>query len=195
MAWERYLAVLQKIQAAGAWRPECPSMWVCWHGRYYHKIETFLLIFFLKRCGLSEQRNTYLYFLALNRAVNLELLTWPQLVWKKKKNYGKKMVTCTNIDFVLRISLNNVDKTVLNLWHVQRRWSCDRIGPWWHPSICGKLLTCRTSVMSVNGKFSFPSCDLHLLSLFLRQVHAVAARPHRCHQSFCGTSPQSLDVH
>ena len=118
MAWERYLAVLQKIQAAGAWRPECPSMWVCWHGRYYHKIETFLLIFFLKRCGLSEQRNTYLYFLALNRAVNLELLTWPQLVWKKKEELWKKMVTCTNIDFVLQISLNNVDKTVLNLWHV-----------------------------------------------------------------------------
>ena len=78
---------------------------------------------------------------------------------------------------------------------VSCRWSCDRIGPWWHASFCGKLLTCRTSVMSVNGKFSFPSCDLHLLSLFLRQVHAVAARPHRCHQSFCGTSPQSLDVH
>ena len=30
---------------------------------------------FLKRCGLSVQRNTYLYYLALNEAVNLELLT------------------------------------------------------------------------------------------------------------------------
>ena len=47
---------------------------------------------------------------------------------KKKKNYKKK-VSCTNIDFVLQISLNNVGI----MWTTEsltcRRWSCDRIGP------------------------------------------------------------------